>query len=108
MPVGPARQAAPQFYLTMSAVEQFARLEGLDPDVDRDFDAAEDRLLKRAPSARFVRAQRNGLQLWQLGYEKPNVSKGKRYRFLVSTRPQPGGDLPQVVEVLPETAGPRK
>jgi hypothetical protein len=90
------------FYVTITAVDQFAQLEGLDPDTDSGFETAEARILERVAHARFVCEQRNGLQRWRLSGEGRGLP---RYYLLVSTRPHPHGPLPQVVEILDERAG---
>jgi hypothetical protein len=92
------------FYLTHAAVEQFARLEGIDPESDAGFDTAEDLLSERCTRASKVRDQDNGLQQWRLKQDALIYGKKqKRYRLLVSTKRLPGGTLPQVVKVLSES-----
>lgn len=92
-----------QFYVTLSAVEDFARLEQLDTDPDDGLRRARELLTTRLRTANFCRRQQNGLQLWRLRQDAHLLGrKLPRYRVLVSTERRPDGNLPQVVQVLPE------
>lgn len=86
------------FYLTSAAVRQYAELIGYDVTSTDAFDDAEEELANRCARAKLKREQDNGLQLWRLAKD----GGLGRFRLLVSTAPRPGGNLPQVVQVLPE------
>jgi hypothetical protein len=101
------------WYLSARAVTEFARILYLDPEVDADFDRAEDLLVEVARSAKSSRNQTNGLQLWvgliplsERGSVKIRateahalVSRDVRLQLLVSTTERPEGELPQLVSV---------
>lgn len=85
------------WYISARAVREYHRIatgSTSDPD-DEQFDAAAIELGEAVRRAHFSRTQRNGLQLWRL-------SGTPRLRLLVSTQRRQEGELPQLVNVLPE------
>jgi hypothetical protein len=84
------------WYISARAVREYCAIATGHPPADDDaFDEAAKALSEAVKKARFVCVQDSGLQLWRL-------QGSPRLRLLVSTRPRTEGDLPQLVQVLPE------
>lgn len=91
------------WYISVRAASEYARILGLDPESDDDFDRCEDELVEVARVAKFDHITSGGLLEYRGTVQQKSrpLLRGREHRLVlvVSSEKRQEGNLPQLVTV---------